>query len=303
MQKLVIAVLFLVFMACSSQSDQRDAGKLSVLVSVVPQKYFVERIAGDLAEVTVLIPPGASPTTYEISPSDMRRVNRADVWFTIGLQREVTWIPEFSSLNHRLKIVSTIDDVARLPIGRYSIPGEHTESDNHDNDNDHDHDHSGVDPHVWLSPELVSIQARAICANLIELDPVNSGIYSENLNLFLEEISDLQTRIHQSIDSFQGESFMVFHPAWGYFADEFSLIQVPIEISGSEPSPSELAQLIDYGKNSSIKVVFVSPQFSETSAETIAGELDAGVVFIDPLALNWAENLAEVSDQIASAME
>ena len=299
MQKLVIAILVLVFLACSGQGDLRDTGRLSVLVSVVPQQYFVEKIAGDLAEVTVLVPPGASPTTYEISPSDMRRVNRADVWFTIGLQREDTWIPEFSSLNHRLKIASTIDDVTRLSIGRYSIPGEHSEIGNHDRD----HDLSGVDPHVWLSPELVSIQARAICTNLIELDSANSGIYSENLTFFLEEISDLQIIIHQSIDSFQGESFMVFHPAWGYFADEFSLIQVPIEISGSEPSPSELAQLIDYGRNSSIKVVFVSPQFSETSAETIADELEASVVFIDPLALNWAENLVRVSDQIASAME
>jgi len=301
MQKFITGLLIFLLAGCSGQSDREENEKLSVLVSVVPQKYFVEKIAGDLAEVTVLIPPGASPTTYEMSPSDMRRVNRADVWFTIGLQREVTWIPEFSSLNDRLKIVSTIDNVTRLPIGRYAIPGEHTESGNHDNDNDHDH--SGVDPHVWLSPELVAIQARVICTNLIELDPVNSGIYSENLNLFLEEISDLQIRIHESIDSFQGESFMVFHPAWGYFADEFSLIQVPIEISGSEPSPAELAQLIDYGKNSSIKVVFVSPQFSETSAETIAGELDASVVFIDPLALNWTENLACVADQIASAME
>ncbi|MCK5842343.1 MAG: zinc ABC transporter substrate-binding protein [Candidatus Sabulitectum sp.] len=299
MQKLVIAILVLVFLACSGQGDLRDTGRLSVLVSVVPQQYFVEKIAGDLAEVTVLVPPGASPTTYEISPSDMRRVNRADVWFTIGLQREDTWIPEFSSLNHRLKIASTIDDVTRLSIGRYSIPGEHSEIGNHDRD----HDLSGVDPHVWLSPELVSIQARAICTNLIELDSANSGIYSENLTFFLEEISELQIIIHQSIDSFQGESFMVFHPAWGYFADEFSLIQVPIEISGSEPSPSELAQLIDYGRNSSIKVVFVSPQFSETSAETIADELEASVVFIDPLALNWAENLVRVSDQIASAME
>ncbi|MEA3267133.1 MAG: zinc ABC transporter substrate-binding protein, partial [Candidatus Fermentibacteria bacterium] len=111
MQKLVIAILILVLMACSGQGDLRETGRLSVLVSVVPQKYFVERIAGDLVEVTVLIPPGASPTTYEISPSDMRRVNRADLWFTIGLQSEVTWIPEFSSLNQRLKIVSTIDDV------------------------------------------------------------------------------------------------------------------------------------------------------------------------------------------------
>ncbi len=297
MQKLIVTILILVFLACSDQGGQTNEGRLSVLVSVVPQKYFVEKIAGDLVEVTVLIPPGASPTTYEVSPSDMRSINRADVWFTIGLQRETTWIPEFSSLNPLLQIVSTIDNVNRLPIGRYSIPGGHTE---HDNSG---HNHGGIDPHVWLSPEMVNLQSQVICENLIELDPVNSDIYSENLILFLEEISNLQDSIHSSIDSFHGESFLVFHPAWGYFADEFDLIQVPIEISGSEPSPSELAQLIDYGKSSFIKVVFVSPQFSESSAETIADELNASVVFIDPLAQNWAENLAFVADQMASALE
>lgn len=282
--------------ACTNQNDKVESEELSVLVSVVPQKYFVEKIAGGLAEVTVLIPPGASPPAYELSPSDMRRVSEADVWFTIGLQRENTWITRFSSLNEHLRIASTIKDVQRLPIGRYGIPGENTA-------HDHDHEHGDIDPHVWLSPELVSFQAVVIHENLCDIDPDNSEIYTDNLALFLGEIGDLQNGIHRLLDVYAGEGFMVFHPAWGYFADEFNLIQIPIEISGSEPSPAEMARLVDFGRSSSVKVVFVSPQFSESSAETIAGELNARVIFIDPLALNWNENLLSVAGELAAAME
>jgi len=291
MQKTVV-MLLLLLAACSGGGLSSASGKISVLVSVVPQKYFVEKIAGDLAEVTVLIPPGASPAAYEMSPSGMRVINDADVWFTLGLQRETTWIPEFSSINAGLRIVSTITEITRLPIGRYGIPGEKNETDGGD-----------PDPHVWLSPALVRLQAEAICEALCETDPGNSETYVQNLSLFLEETGNLQTQIHTRLDRYSGEGFMVFHPAWGYFADEFSLVQVPIEIAGSEPSPGEMAELVSYGRNSSVKIVFVSPQFSEVSAETIAEEMNAGVAFIDPLAPDWSENLLYVSEEIARAME
>lgn len=294
MQKYLVFLFILVVVACSVGSKSVDDRKFSVLVSVVPQKYFVEKIAGELIEVTVLIPPGASPAAYETSPSDMRRVSEADVWFTIGLQRENTWIPDFSSLNEELRIVSTIAEIQRLPVGRYGIPGENTV---------HDHEHGDADPHVWLSPELVGSQALVICETLCEIDPDNSEIYAENLSSFLNEIGDLQNEIHRLLDAHVGEGFMVFHPAWGYFADEFGLIQVPIEISGSEPSLGEMARLVDFGRSSSVKVVFVSPQFSESSAETIAGELNAIVIFIDPLAESWADNLSFVAGELAAAME
>jgi len=296
MQKLVVFFLFLAIITCSSREMNENNGEITILVSVVPQKYFVEKIAGELAEVTVLIPPGASPAAYEPSPSDMRRVSEADVWFTIGLQREETWIPDFSSLNEQLLIASTIEEVQRLSIGRYGIPEENTA-------HDHYHEHGDADPHVWLSPELVSLQAMVVCETLCNIDPDNSEIYADNLALFLGEISDLQNGIHRLLDVYAGEGFMVFHPAWGYFADEFNLIQIPIEISGSEPSPAEMARLVDFGRGSSVKVVFVSPQFSESSAETIAGELNASVIFIDPLASNWAENLSFVAGELAAAME
>jgi len=240
----------------------------------------------------VLIPPGANPAAYEISLSDMRVVNDADVWFTLGLQRETTWIPELSSINDGLRIASTINGITRLPIGRYGIPGEQNETNGGD-----------PDPHVWLSPAMVRLQAEAICETLCETDPANQGTYTQNLEVFLGEIDVLQARIHSLLDRYAGEGFMVFHPAWGYFADEFNLIQVPIEIAGSEPSPGEMARLVSYGRNSSVKIVFVSPQFSEVSAETIAEEMNASVAFIDPLAPDWAENILFVAQEISRAME
>jgi zinc transport system substrate-binding protein len=287
-----VVLLLLLLTACGGGGLDRSSGKITVLVSVVPQKYFVEKIAGDIAEVTVLIPPGANPAAFEISPSGMRVVNDADVWFTLGLQRETTWLPEFSSINDSLRIVSTISGIARMPIGRYGIPGEHNETAGGD-----------PDPHVWLSPAMVRLQAEAICEALCETDPENQGIYTQNLAVFLEEIDALQIQIHSMLDKHSGGGFMVFHPAWGYFADEFNLVQVPIEIAGSEPSPGEMAGLISYGRNSSVKIVFVSPQFSEVSAETIAEEMNASVAFIDPLAPDWSDNLLFVAQEISQAME
>ena len=295
MQKLLMIMLVLVFLACSGQSEQRNNGKLSVLVSVVPQKYFVNRIAGELVDVTVLIPPGASPATYEISPSDMRTVNSADIWFTIGVQKEEEWSQDFPSINENLAIESTINNINRLSITRYGIPGEielHS-----------DHSHESDDPHVWLSPELVKLQAEEICRILSDADPINRDVYSTNLAVFLREIEEIQDSAHQTFDRVAGKSFIVFHPAWGYFADEFNLNQVPIEIAGNEPTPSEMVELINYARGNSIDVIFVSPQFSDVAANTIAEELGASLIVIDPLALDWIENMKTVTDSFNRALQ
>jgi zinc transport system substrate-binding protein len=300
MQKLTAVFLLLSVVACSGEENLCNGNSVNVAVSIVPQKYFVEKIAGDLARITVLIPPGANPESYELSPSDMRAVSEADVWFTIGLQRESIWLSDFASVNEQIKIISTIESIQRLPIGRYGIPEEHfQESD----DGSHQHDPGEIDPHVWLSPELVREQAAVICESLCEIDPENSGVYTDNLTLFLQEIDDLQNTIHTLLDPCAGEEFIVFHPAWGYFADEFNLWQIPIEISGSEPSPGEMSRLIDFGRSNTVKVVFVSPQFSQSSALTIASELTANVTAIDPLAESWDSNLRFVAEELARAME
>jgi len=300
LQKLTVFLL-IVFTSCSGTGEFSESNRMSVLVTVIPQRYFVEKIAGDLVDVTILIPPGANPAAYELSPSDMRHISGAAVWFTVGLQRENSWIASLTSLNESMRVVNSVERIQRLPIGRYDIPGEEllmeTEA------SSHGHDPTETDPHVWLSPELVRSQASIVCETLTAVDPENAVLYAGNLSLFLGEIDSLQSEIHALLDPHRGERFMVFHPAWGYFADEYGLIQVPIEVSGSEPSPAEMGRLMDFGTRDSLAAVFVSPQFSQSSAETIAGELGARVIVIDPLAENWAENILFVAGELALAME
>ncbi len=283
--------------ACGGENTAGNDG-LTVLVSVVPQRYFVQRLAGDLAEVHVIIPPGASPAAYEPSPSDLATISTADLWFSIGVPSEHGWKDDFAELNPALEIVETEAGIERLPIDRYGLPGDHGA----EHDNGHDHHHGDLDPHVWLSPELVKVQVTTMAEALIEADPENEDIYSGNLEAFRTEIENLQTDLHRMLDPLAGKSFMVFHPAWGYFADEFGLIQVPVEIAGSEPSPGEMSDLVDHALEHEIAVIFVSPQFSTASAEAIAAEIGAEVAVLDPLAENWPDNMERAGAELQDAL-
>lgn len=295
----IMAVLAGVCLSSASGCGSGENGvytKITAAVSILPQKYFLERVGGDRVEIVVVVPPGASPATYEPSPSDMRRMSGARVWFTVGVAFEDAWVPRFKGSNPGLEVVSTIRDIQRRPVGRYSME---TLSFHEDEDHGHSHGEGSPDPHVWLSPELVRKQASVMAEELSELDPEGSETYMDNLRLFREDIDSLQREIGSLLENTGRRNFMVFHPAWGYFADEFGLVQVPVESMGSEPSPREMSILIDYARENDISTVFVSPQFSTASAEAIAQEIGAGVAHIDPLAEDWPDNLYRVAEKLA----
>ncbi|OPL19223.1 MAG: hypothetical protein AVO35_11635 [Candidatus Aegiribacteria sp. MLS_C] len=284
--------------SCGGASGAGD-GLIRAAVSVLPQKYFLERVGGDRIRVTVVVPPGANPATYEPAPSDMRTMSDTRFWFTVGVAFEETWIPRFRGSNPDLIVVSTVEGLERLPIDRYSIEHSAGGGGRNTGHGGHSHGEGSPDPHVWLSPELVKHQARIMAETLASMDTTASDLYMENLEGFLREIDSLQAGIHSALDTLESRSFMVFHPAWGYFADEFHLVQVPVESGGSEPSPGELADLVDYARQHGIERVFVSPQFSTSAAEAIAAELDGEVAVMDPLAEDWTGNLLRVAEVLA----
>lgn len=299
---LLILMLTVVTGGCANGEErERDNDSYTVAVSILPQKYFVERITAHRVEIIVVVPPGASPATYEPSPSDMRNMSRADIWFTIGVEFERAWIPRFRGSNQDMIISSTIENIDRLPFDRYGIPEESVSSSAHQ-DNERNHSHGWDDPHVWLSPELVRKQAAIISEALSELDHDEEAQYQENLEQFNLEIDSLQNSIHAMLDPLEGNCFIVFHPAWGYFSDEFKLIQIPIEVSGSDPSPGEMSHIVDLAEEHDIQAIFVSPQFSTSSAEAIASEINAGIIYIDPLAENWSANLMHVAEELVSTV-
>jgi zinc transport system substrate-binding protein len=182
---------------------------------------------------------------------------------------------------------------------------DHEKSEHHgdaDHDEDH-HEHAGLDPHIWLSPPLVKIQARTVLAALQEADPQHRSVYQANFNAFKAQVDQLDADLKKTFAGKAGLQFMVFHPAWGYFAHAYGLKQVPIEIEGKDPKPAQLKALIQHARENGIKVVFVQPQFSTKNAELVAREIGGQVAFADPLAEDWMANLRRVANKFQAVLK
>jgi len=263
-------------------------GKVDVVVSILPQKTFVEKVAGDLVDVTVMVAPGASPAVYEPKPSQMKKITKAQIYFSIGVPFEKAWLPRFKAQNPSMLLFDTAKGIKKLSMQEH-------------HHNHHHHSSSTLDPHIWLSPSLVKIQAKNIADALKKIDPNHKTVYENNLNKFEQEIDELNRRLFKILKPCQGKAMMVFHPSWGYFAKEYGLEQIPIEVEGKEPKSKELVKIIHEAKEEGVKTVFVQPQFSKRTAKVIADSIGAEIVEADPVAPNWAENLIQIAKNICKA--
>lgn len=276
-------------------------GKVAVFVSLVPQKYFVQQIGRDLVDIQVMIPAGADLHTYEPKPRQMAAIARAQLYFAIGIEFEKARLKNLSRVNPRLKVVQTDQGIQKISMAASLHPkenGNHHAQIQHGKQKD-SHASTRLDPHIWLSPPLVRNQARTILTALQEIDPVHHATYEANYQAFAAEIAELDAELKNILSAKPGFQFMVFHPAWGYFAHTYGLQQLPVEIEGKNPKPAQLKELIKHARKNGIKAIFAQPQFSARSAELIAREIGGQVVFADPLAEDWADNLRKVARQIA----
>ena len=270
---------------------------LPVFVSILPQKYFVEQVGGGHVAVSVMVAPGASPATYEPKPRQMTALAAAKAYFAVGVPFEAAWLPRIQAANPGMRVVDTAAGIVKRPMAAHAHEG--------DADHDHHHDagHQGVlDPHVWLSPPLVKVQARAIRDALVALDPIHQADYDAGLARFVQQIDGLDRELRETFAGREGMGFMVFHPAWGYFAEAYDLVQIPIEIEGKDPKPAQLQQLIETARSRDIRVIFVQPQFSGQSAAAVAAAIGGVVLPADPLAPDWADNLRRQAAQIRGAL-
>ena len=271
-----------------------------ITVSILPQKYFVEKITKDKFEVNVMVQPGASPHTYEPKTSQMKALATSKVYFSTGVSFEHVWLDKFKKNAKDTLFVDLSDGIEKLSMGKH----EHHEEDEHGHeakDNHDAHDEDGLDPHIWLDPILVKIQVKNIYDTMIKVDAQNADFYKVNYEQFLKELDELDANLKTILTPYKDKAFMVFHPSWGYFAKRYDLEQIPIELQGKEPKPNELVELIKDAKEHDIKIVFVSPQFSQKSAKTISQNINAKVATIDPMVSNWSEGLILTAKEIASS--
>jgi len=267
-----------------------------VTVSIAPQKYFVEQIAKGLVNVNIMVTPGSSPHTYEPKPTQMKQLAHSDVYFRVGDGFENAWLPKFQSINPKMLIVDTSKDVKKIamiePLRDESTPAQVE-----------DDDDGGLDPHIWLDPIMVKVQAKTILDTLNTLYPLHVKEFNANYEVFMHSLDTLDSTIRDTLSGLKNRKFIVFHPAFGYFAKRYNLEQVAIEVSGKEPKPAELAMIIKEAKQEGTNVVFVAPEFSQKSAQTIAKQIGGKTIIIDPLASKWKENLLLIAQTFQSALK
>lgn len=280
--------------------------KPTVVVSVLPEQTFVKKIAGDMVDVTVMVQPGGNPHTYEPKPSQMAALSKADVYFSIGVEFEEVWLPKFKAQNKELRFVDISEHIEKIRMsGHHHEHEDDEEHGEHEHEGDeghgeHHHHHDGLDPHTWTAPQNVAVMAHNIFDTLTQIDPENRERYRANLDEFLNEIAATDAKIKAILKNVSpGTRFMVFHPAWGYFAQAYGLEEVAIEVEGKNPKPKEIIMIIDEAKEEKVKIIFAQPEFSDKSAKVIAEEAGVRVEKISPLSADWSDNLIDMATLIA----
>ena len=279
------------FTAWATPVDAAPVPAVDVIVSILPQKYLVERVGGDRVRVRVMVQPGQSPATFEPSARQMAALARADFYYRVGVPFEAVWMPQLAAANPRMRIADARDGIALR-----ALDGFNTEQ------------RAGgsaplPDPHIWTSPALVRIMSEKLRDELIALDPASRADYEQNARRFMADLDTLDGEIRERLEGLEQRRFLVFHPSWGYFADTYGLEQVAVEQAGHEPGARSLARLIEVARQEDIRVIFVQSQFSRRDAETIARAIDGRVIAVDPLAEDYLANLRTVAAAFAESLQ
>jgi zinc transport system substrate-binding protein len=263
---------------------------LQVAVSIDPQRFLVERIGGDTIKVVTIVPAGKNPHSYEPTPSQMKELSRSVVWFIIRIEFEQAIMPKIKSLYPHIRIVDTSIGIKRRIMREEEL-------DKHDHD--HDHDEVGAeDTHIWMSVRLMKNQADVVYKTLVEINPSQKALYKKNYENLLKELDILDKELSRKLAPYKGKEFFIYHPVLGYFADDYGLRQISIEIKGKEPSPSQLAKVINLARKHKVKIIFVQEGFSKKSAETVAKAIGGKVVEINPLTSDYLNMMRKIGDML-----
>jgi len=263
------------------------AAAQGVFVSIPPQAFLVEWLTGDLVQVEVMLPPGASPATYEPTPKQMVALDRSQLYLQIGAPFEGPVLDKVADLMPELRVVNCRIGVDLEPIGGGG----------------HDHGAGFLDPHIWLDPLRMKIVASTTAKALRTLLPDEAQEIEDRLAALHQAIDDTDHRVAEVLAPYAGNTLVVFHPAYGYFARRYGLNQMAVEVDGKAPSARRLASVVNELGGQPVRALFVQPQFSRSAAERVANALDCELVELDPVAGDYLANLETMADRIAGALQ
>lgn len=267
-----------------------SADTLNVFVSVLPQQYFVERIGGEHVQVQAMVQPGYSPATYEPTPRQIAALADAELYIRTGVPFENAWMQRIQSVNPDMPVMDAREGLELRQLAKHGHEHEAREAQG---------EHQEQDPHIWTSPRLVKQMAASIRDRLSDLRPQYRQVFAANYDTFAADLDKLDAELSQLFSQSRQRKFMVFHPSWGYLADAYGLQQIAIEHEGKEPGAKALTALIKQAKTEGVHVIFVQPQFDKRTAEQVAQAIDGTVISVDPLSIDYLDNLRAVARLIA----
>ena len=272
---------------CSRSPADGSVARLTVAVSIQPQAFFTRRIGGDQVDVQVMVSPGQSPHTYDPTGRQLAGLAGARLYLAIGAPMEQSLLPRIRESFPELPIFDTTEGITRLEASANQMAGQAHET----------------DPHVWLSLRQARILAQNTCAALARVDSARATDYQENLAALQAELAALDADITRILEPFRGSELLVYHPAYAYFAADYGLQQVAIEAGGIEPTPRHLAEILEHTRQQDTRVLFVQPESSLPTAQKIAQQMGLQTVILDPLAIDYLDNLRGMALAIRAALE
>jgi len=282
---LLLSLLIGILLSGCFSGAQKPKDKV-LFVSILPLKYFADKIVGDIYKVEVTVPPGAGPESYSPTPKQMILLGEASAYFSIGyLGFEQTWLENFKSTNANLQVFVISKTIDLIKNGEQHEGHAHLQ---------------GVDPHIWSSPKTARLIAQNIFDGMIQIDPKNGDTYRKNLNSLLVEIERVDSTVTQLLSKASSKKFIIFHPALGYFARDYGLEQLSIEFEGKVPSPKHLQTVIETAKSENIRFVLIQKEFDQENAEIIAKETGSKIIVIDPLDYNWPEQMISIAEKLSN---
>jgi zinc transport system substrate-binding protein len=286
MKKYLFYILFFpLLLSCHSATKKESTSRKGILtVTIEPQRFFLEQIVGDAFVINTLVPPGTSPETYEPAPSVMVEMGNSLLYFMVGdLGFEKAWSERLAANNPDVIIVDCSAGIVRL---------ESDEQEGHG----HGHAHGDVDPHVWSSPRAMEIFSRNMLEAVVQADPENEKVYRSNYEKLNDMIIATDSLIREKLTRASSRSFVIYHPALAYFANDYNLHQHSVEFEGKNPSPAQIKELVDLARVENIHTVFIQKGFDKKNTEVIAREIGAEVFEIDPLSYEWERELVRIAD-------
>lgn len=303
---LTIVTVTLFLTACTNKGNETQLNKehITVGVSILPQKAFVEAVGGERVDVVTMIPPGNSPTNYQPSAKQMQMLSEAQVYFGIDVPAEVAYIkPRLPELNKEMKIVDLFDLVGdQYQVRTFEDEDEEEDHDEGEEEED-EHGHEGNDPHIWMSPKRVEAMIDAIVKSLSEIKPEYKSEFEQRANSYKAELQSLDQYIKEAFQDIKEPTFMMYHPALGYYADDYGLQMIAIEAKGKKATAQEMANVIEKAKQANIKIIFYQSEFSDQQAKIVARDIGGQVEKVNIMSEDYVDNIKLITNQIKDSIQ